>query len=163
MTWLRRNLTHWTCGSRRSRSLTSLSIFSQPFTTTLESTLSRLSCTISTLSSKSSNSTSKSLLRCKLTSFRTPGCSKSSKDLSTTFSKNAREASPTSWSSPCTAESILRVKSLFLTRAMWRRCISSDKAWLKSSITRMTRSRKRSQSFICLNSLTSETTKFCQT
>ena len=66
-------------------------------------------------------------------------------------------------SSACIAESTLQAKLLSATRAMLRKCISSDRVLLKFSTMKMMRLKKRNQSCTCQNTLTLETIKFCTT
>ena len=127
MTWLKKSLIHLTCGLRKLKNQTSHSISNQLCTMISESTLNKLSSMISTWWLRSSNSISKSPQRCKLTWFKTPECSRSSRNHSTISSRNAKEVSPMSLSSACTAEFTLQARPSSVTEAMLKKCISSDK------------------------------------
>ena len=125
--WSSKSLTHWICGSRKSRSRTNHSISNQLFTTISESTLSKLSFMISTWLLKSSSSISRLRQRCRPIWFRTQEYSKNLSAHLITFSKNVREVSRMSSSFRCTAVFQLQASVSSATRAMWRKCTSFAK------------------------------------
>ena len=163
MIWLKKSLIHSTCGLRKLKSQTNHSISNQLCITISESTSNRLSFMISTWLSKSSNSINKSPQRCKLTWFKTPESSRNLKNHSTISSKNAKEDLPTSLLSACIVEFTLQVRLSSVIEAMLKKCISSDKVWLKFSTMKMTKLTRRSQFFTYQNTLTSEIIKSCTT
>lgn len=127
---------------------------------------------ISISSSKSSHSSNRSLPKCRPNWFKIQECSEISKSHLTISSTSANEVSPMNWSSTCTAEFILQAKLLFLTKVTSRRCISSDRVWSKCSTTKTmiwkwnkkrVRPINKNLFCTCLNTLTSETTKFSTT
>ena len=112
---------------------------------------------------KSFSSTSRSLQRCKRTWFKILECSRSLRGPSTTSLKSVREVSPTNSLSRCTAVSRPQANAWSATRAMSRRCTSSDRDWSRSTIMK-TMSLKRKDLFCTYQSTaTSEITRSCTT
>ena len=120
---------------------------------------SRHSYMISISSLKNFHSINRSLPKCKLNWFRIQGYSKSLKDHSIISLKNVREVSLMNSLFKCTVGFIRLAEWWLPTRAMLRRCSSSDKGWLRCTITRTMRSTKRSRSCICQSTLISEITR----
>jgi len=134
----------------------------------LESTLSRPSCTISTLLLKNSHSSNKSLQKCKQNSFKIQEYSVILKSHSITFSMNVNVVSQMNWLSTCIAESILQTELSSAIRAMLKKCTSLDKVLLKFLTMKMTIPRlkkiirwKPNQFFIFQNIVTLVTIKSC--
>ena len=112
---------------------------------------------ISTWSSKNFNSTSKLHLKCKQIWFKILEFSRNLKSHLTTSLKNAKEALLMNWLSACTAESIHQERLSSVIRVTLRKCTLSDKASLKCSTMRTTRSKRKSLFCTYQNILTSET------
>jgi len=123
--------------------------------------LSKPSSMISISLSRSSSSISRSLPRCRLTLSRTLGSSRSSRDHLITSLRSVSVASPTNWSSRCTAGFLLLVKWWSATRAMWRKCISLGRDLLKSTTMKLMSVKGARTSPFCIyqSTPTSVTTK----
>ena len=159
MTWSSRSWTHSTCGLRKLRSLTSLSISNRLCTTTSGNTSSKLSFTISTSSLRSSTSISKSRRKCRQTWFKTLESSRSLNGPSIISSTSVSAASPMNSSLTCSVVSSSKTRLSSATRATSRRCSSSDKVLCRcSTMTTMRRSAAWLSS-IFPNTLTSAITR----
>jgi len=121
---------------------------------------SKPSCMISTWSSKNFNSINKLLQKCKQIWFKTPEYLKNLKSHSITSLRNVKEASQMNWLLACTAEFTHQERLLSVTKAMLRKCTLLDKALLKSLTMKTTKSKRRNQFSIFLNTRTLETIKF---